>query len=137
MLALIPLFPLIGFLINGCWYAFGQAPAGRHKVHNAVPGVIASLAIFASFVVSVMVFFQLQGMPSEGRVVEQTLFSWMQIGKFNIDMGLRVDVLSTLFTLVITGVGTLIHVYSVGYMGHDESPGKFFAYLNLFCFAML
>ena len=137
MLALIPLFPLVGFLINGCWYAFGQAPKGRTKAHATVPGVIASLAIFASFVLSLVVFFQLQGMPEGSRVVDQMLFPWITVGTFNLDMGFRVDVLSTLFTLVITGVGTLIHIYSIGYMGHDETPGKFFAYLNLFCFAML
>jgi len=137
MLALIPLFPLLGFLINGCWYAFGQAPKGRTKASATVTGVIATLAIGAAFVVSLMMFLQLQGMPAEGRVVEQFLYHWMTIGSFNLDVTFRVDSLSTLFTLVITGVGTLIHLYSIGYMGHDETPGKFFAYLNLFCFAML
>ena len=76
-------------------------------------------------------------MPAEGRVIEQFLYHWITIGGFNLDVTFRVDSLSTLFTLVITGVGTLIHFYSIGYMGHDETPGKFFAYLNLFCFAML
>jgi NADH-quinone oxidoreductase subunit L len=137
MIALIPLFPLIGFLINGTWYAFGQAPAGRKKAGAALPGAIATLAIAASFVVSLTLFLQLQGMGEEHRVIEQTLFRWMTIGSFNVDMAFRLDSLNTLFTLVITGVGTLIHLYSVGYMGHDATPGKFFSYLNLFCFAML
>ena len=137
MLALIPLFPLVGFLINGSWYAFGQAPHGRKKASSVVTGTIATLAIFASFIVSVITFLQLHGMDAEHRVVEQVLFNWMHVGNLSIDMALRVDSLSTLFTLVITGVGTLIHLYSIGYMGHDESPGKFFCYLNLFCFAML
>jgi NADH-quinone oxidoreductase subunit L len=137
MLALIPLFPLIGFLINGTWYAFGQAPAGRKKAGSAVTGAIATLAIAASFVVSLMHFLQLQGMGEEHRVIEQTLYHWMTIGAFNLDMGFRLDSLNTLFTLVITGVGTLIHIYSIGYMSHDATPGKFFSYLNLFCFAML
>jgi NADH-quinone oxidoreductase subunit L len=136
MLALIPLFPLIGFLINGSWYAFGQAPRGRKKAGAAITGGIATIAIAASFVVSLLLFFQLQGM-GENRVIEQSLFKWMTIGSFNIEMAFRLDSLSTLFTLVITGVGTLIHLYSVGYMGHDATPGKFFSYLNLFCFAML
>src|SRR4051812_10946698 len=130
MLALIPLFPLIGFLINGCWYAFFQAPKGRHAAGATVPGIIASVAIFASFLVSLSLFFKLQAMPEDGRVIEQVLYNWMHIGtSFHLDMALRVDTLSTLFTLVITGVGTLIHVYSVGYMGHDATPGKFFSYL--------
>jgi NADH-quinone oxidoreductase subunit L len=136
MIALIPLFPLIGFLINGVWYAAGQAPAGRKKAHATIPGAIATLAIFASFIVSLVLFFHLQGMGEE-RVVEQFLFHWVTIGNFNIDIAFRLDSLNTLFTLVITGVGTLIHLYSIGYMGHDETPGKFFCYLNLFCFAML
>jgi NADH-quinone oxidoreductase subunit L len=137
MLALIPLFPLVGFLINGSWYAFGQAPAGCKKAGAGIPGVIATLAIFASFIVSLLMFLQLHGMGEEHRVIEQTLFHWMTVGSFNVDMGFRLDSLNTLFTLVITGVGTLIHLYSIGYMGHDATPGKFFAYLNLFCFAML
>jgi NADH-quinone oxidoreductase subunit L len=137
MIALIPLFPLVGFLINGLWYATSQAPEGKKAAGSAVPGVIASLSIFASFVVSLLLFLQLQGLPAEARVIEQNLFSWMKVGELSVDMTLRVDVLSTLFTLVITGVGTLIHIYSIGYMSHDATPGKFFAYLNLFCFAML
>src|SRR4051812_16734814 len=135
MLALIPVFPLIGFIINGTWYAFGQAPSGRKKAGSLIPGSIATCFIFLSFVVSVMVFNDLLRMGPEHRMVEQVLFPWITIGKFNLDMAFRVDSLSTLFTLVITGVGTLIHLYSIGYMGHDETPGKFFAYLNLFCFA--
>lgn len=137
MLAWIPLFPLLGFLINGCWYAFFQAPKSGRKVGALVPGLIASMAIFASFVVSLIVFFQLKDMPAEQRMLEQSLYNWIKVEGFSLDMAFRVDSLSTLFTLVVSGVGTLIHVYSIGYMGHDETPGKFFAFLNLFCFAML
>jgi NADH-quinone oxidoreductase subunit L len=137
MLALIPLFPLIGFAINGLWYALVQSRPGAKKASAGVTGMIASLAILGSFLVSLSVFLQLKGMPAESRVIEQTLFSWIQAGELSVPMSLRVDSLSTLFTLVISGVGFLIHVYSVGYMSHDETPGKFFSYLNLFCFAML
>jgi NADH-quinone oxidoreductase subunit L len=137
MIALIPLFPLVGFLINGAWYAFVQAAHGGRKAGAGVTGTIASLAIGASFVVSLLLFFQLKGMPEDGRLLEQALFSWMRVGSFNVDVGFRLDPLSSIFCLVITGVGTLIHVYSIGYMGHDATPGKFFSYLNLFCFAML
>ena len=137
MLALIPLFPLVGFLLNGSWYLFGQAPAGRHKAGAGVTGTLASLMIGLSFVVSALLFFQLTGMPAESRVIEQTLFPWIHAGDLNLLMTFRLDPLSSIFTLVITGVGTLIHIYSIGYMGHDATPGKFFAYLNLFCFAML
>lgn len=138
MLALIPLFPLVGFLINGSWYGFFQTRAGAHKSGSSLPGWIATVAICSSFVVSLLVFIQLYGMPAESRVLEQSVFHWITIGNaLSIDAAFRVDSLSTLFTLVITGVGTLIHLYSIGYMSHDESPTKFFAYLNLFCFAML
>jgi NADH-quinone oxidoreductase subunit L len=137
MLALIPLFPLIGFLINGSWYAFLQSPPGNKKAGATVPGVIATLAIAASFVVSVILFAQLGGMEGEGRAISQTIFPWINVGPLQIDMAFRLDSLNALFCLVITGVGTLIHLYSIGYMGHDATPGKFFAYLNLFCFAML
>jgi NADH-quinone oxidoreductase subunit L len=137
MLALIPLFPLIGFLINGLWYAFGQAPVGHKKAGTGITGAIATLSIFSSFIISVILFLQLSGMDAEHRVIEQVLYTWITVGALKLDMVFRLDSLSTLFTLVITGVGTLIHIYSIGYMSHDESPGKFFSYLNLFCFAML
>lgn len=133
----IPLLPLIGFLVNGSWYAFVQCRPGAKKAGATVPGLIATAAIFGAFIVSLNTFLELRAMPEGARVVEQLLFHWITVGSFNIDMTLRVDVLSTLFTLVITGVGTLIHIYSIGYMGHDATPGKFFSYLNLFCFAML
>lgn len=137
MLKWIPLLPLIGFAINGSWYALVQCRPGAKKSGASVPGIIATAAIFGSFLISLRIFLALKGQPEEGRVIEETLFSWMKIGDFDLKMALRIDSLSTLFTLVITGVGTLIHLYSIGYMGHDATPGKFFAYLNLFCFAML
>ena len=135
LIAWIPALPLIGFLINGIWYAFFQSPPGRKKAGALVPGVIATLAIFSAFLVSLMLFLDLRSMDT--KLVESNLFSWISVPGFTVDLILRVDTLSTLFTLVITGVGTLIHLYSIGYMGHDATPGKFFCYLNLFCFAML
>ncbi|MFZ9595180.1 MAG: hypothetical protein ACO3A2_03795 [Bdellovibrionia bacterium] len=119
MLSLIPLFPFIGFLINGSWYAFGQSQVGQKKSGSLIPGVIATVAILASFVISVTLFLELQGLDSEHRILEQVLFPWITVGSLNLNFVLRVDSLSTLFTLVITGVGTLIHLYSIGYMSHD------------------
>jgi NADH-quinone oxidoreductase subunit L len=132
MLAAILLFPLIGFLVNSVAIA-----ATKTKVSAAVSGSIATIAIFLSFVFSVSAFFGLTELSPESRVIEQVLFSWIHIGRFDLPFVLRLDPLSSLMTLVITGVGSLIHLYSIGYMGHDATPGKFFAYLNLFCFAML
>ena len=134
-LALIPLFPLLGFLINGLWYALAQGPNGKKNASVVPTGVIASLAIFMSFVVSVFFFSQLAG--AQGSVIEDVVFSWIKFGSFDLPFTLRMDQLTVIFCLVITGVGTLIHIYSIGYMGHDEAPGKYFAYLNLFCVAML
>lgn len=130
-------FPLLGFLVNGLWYAFGQMSKGQKAASAKITGVIGSFFIFLSFILSLILFFNLQQLPESSRFIEQTLFSWMQFQGFNLDFAFRVDALSSLFLLVITGVGTLIHVYSIGYMSHDEAPGKYFAYLNLFCASML
>jgi NADH-quinone oxidoreductase subunit L len=75
--------------------------------------------------------------PTEERAVTQKLFSWINVGTFNVDAGLLLDQLSICFVLLITGVGTLIHIYSISYMSHDENRRRFFAYLNLFIAAML
>ena len=137
MLALIVFFPLLGFLVNGFWYACFQAPTGGKKAGAVVTGVIASAAVMASFVISLFLFLSLKAMPEEARSIEQMIFPWIHFGAFQLDFVFRLDPLSSLFTLVVSGVGALIHIYSIGYMGHDATPGKFFAYLNLFCFAML
>src|SRR5437588_7893868 len=105
MLAWIPIFPLIGFLINGIWYAFFQAPRGKHAAGAGITGTIASVAIFASFAVALASFIHLTGLPPEERMIEQTLYSWMHVGDFNVDIAFRMDALSALFTLLITGVG--------------------------------
>jgi len=136
-LALIPGLPLLGFLINGLWYALIQTKPGADK-HKATPsGLIATGFIFLAFLVSVANFLSLKAMPEDARVLQQTLFTWIEVSNLSLDFSLKFDALSSLFALVITGVGTLIHLYSIGYMSHDEAPTKFFAYLNLFCFAML
>ena len=86
---------------------------------------------------SLVVFVTLLGRDAEDRQVGQTLYTWVEAGSFTVDIGLLYDPLSALFLLLITGVGSLIHVYSVGYMEHDERRRRFFAYLNLFVAAML
>lgn len=139
-LALIPGLPLIGFLINGLWYALFQTRKGANKHHAITSGILATLVVFGAFLISLQSFLSLKGMAASGveaPVIEQSLFQWIQTANLKIQFALKMDSLSALFALVITGVGTLIHLYSIGYMSHDESPSKFFAYLNLFCFAML
>ncbi len=130
-------FPLIGFLMNGLWYVFGQMSGKQKPADAKITGIIASVAIFSSFICAVILFFHLKSLPEDIRFLEQTLFSWMSFEGFNLDFTLRVDPLSSLFLLVISGVGTLIHIYSIGYMADDATPGKYFSYLNLFCAAML
>lgn len=132
MLAAILFFPLIGFLINSILIA--SAP---HKQKASVSGAIASSVLFASFVCAVACFVHLNQLEDHQRVIEETLFQWINVGGFHLPFVLRLDPLSSVMTLIITGVGFLIHVYSTGYMAHDATPGKFFCYLNLFCFAML
>lgn len=132
MLGLILALPLMGFLINGF---FGGVLKKRYSAN--VAGIIASTVIFVSFALSVTSFFQLTALPQESRVIEQTLFQWITTGDFSVPFTLRFDPLTAVMCLVVTGVGFLIHVYSIGYMGHDRTPSKFFAYLNLFSFAML
>ena len=130
MLALIPLFPLIGFVIN--------AMLGR-RLPKSVSGWLASLAMLASFAVSAMVVWQLVGLPAEERVIDQTLYTWLASGDFNLPLAFRLDPLSAVMILVVTGIGSLIHIYSTAYM-HDEVDSEFaryFSYLNLFASFML
>jgi len=99
--------------------------------------LLGCAAPIASFVISLAMFFALLGRDSDDRQVSQHLFTWFQVGSFDISYDLLYDPLSALFLLLITGVGSLIHVYSIGYMAHDERRRRFFGYLNLFVAAML
>jgi NADH-quinone oxidoreductase subunit L len=126
---LIPLFPLIGFLINGL--------LGKKIKNETVIGSIGAFAVLCSFIVSVMTFLKLIGLPAEERVVNVKIFTWMTAGNFNADIAFLIDPLSCLMLLVVTGIGFLIHVYSIGYMHGEEGFYRFFAYLNLFVFSML
>ncbi|WP_284252708.1 NADH-quinone oxidoreductase subunit L [Litorihabitans aurantiacus] len=99
--------------------------------------LLATLASAAAFVVGLLVVLEVVGQSPEARVNDVHLFSWIPAGELSIDAGLRVDPLSLTFVMLITFVGTLIHVYSIGYMSHDVARRRFFAYLNLFVAAML
>ena len=123
---LVPLFPLIGFLINGIFWK---------RMPKNLGGLIGCIAILASFCVSLGIFFEVKNATAPFPPV--VLFEFIQSGKLNIPFAFQVDALSSLFLLIITGVGFLIHVYSTSYMHHDEGMVKYFAYLNLFVFSML
>jgi len=130
MLALIPLFPFLGFVVN--------ATMGR-RLPKGVSGGLASLAMLASLAVSLITVLQLRGLSPDARAIEQSLYTWIASGDLNIGLSFRVDPLSAVMILVITGIGSLIHIYSTAYM-HDEVDSEFaryFSYLNLFASFML
>ena len=123
---LVPMFPLLGFLLNGLL---------RNSLSKPLAGIIGSGSILASFIVSVMIFMQVKS-GSTGVV---TLFDFISFGKTSIPFAFQVDQLSSLFLLIITGIGFLIHVYSTAYMQEEKEAhyARYFAYLNLFVFSML
>jgi len=98
---------------------------------------LGCLASVGSFVLGAVLFFALLGKPGDARSYDQHVYTWIPVPGFSADAGFHLDQLSIVFVLLITGVGSLIHIYSVGYMAHDEQRRKFFAYLNLFLAAML
>jgi NADH-quinone oxidoreductase subunit L len=126
LIGLVPLFPLIGFLINGF---FGK------KMSKGLSGAIACISVLASLIISVLAFVELHNSPVKSNVIN--LFSWIDSGTLNIPFEFLYDPLSALFLLIITGIGFLIHVYSTGYMHDDDGFARFFTYLNLFVFFML
>ncbi len=128
----IPLLPLIGFLINGLGARADLTPARVRRIHW-----IACLAPFGSFLISVFAFTKLLGLPAEGRLLTDTVFTWIAAGNFTANLTFSLDPLSSVMTLVVTGVGFLIHVYSIGYMHGDGSYSRYFSYLNLFMAMML
>jgi NADH-quinone oxidoreductase subunit L len=99
--------------------------------------LLGCLAALASFAVGVVLFVDMLGHDAEHRLVHETFFSWVPVAGLHVDFGLQLDQLSMCFVLLITGVGSLIHIYSIGYMADDPNRRRFFAYLNLFLAAML
>jgi NADH-quinone oxidoreductase subunit L len=125
---LIPLFPLAGFAVLA---AFGK------KIGRPLSGWLATAMVFASFVVACVVFAGLFERSPARRSFTQHFFTWLNVDKLHIGVGILVDPLSMTMVAFVTGVSTLIHLYSIGYMEHDEQFPKFFIYLNLFVFSML
>jgi len=166
---LVPVLPLIGFLINGWLSLSAAAPIGpkdpsaaghdahgqehgqQHDAHGAhgddhhtvarhkyagIVSIVGPGVLALSFGLSVAIFMAMLGVSHEAPFV-RTLFSWMPAGELSVDAALQIDPLSMVMTLVVTGVGTLIHLFSVGYMRDDPGYPRYFAYLNLFIFFML
>lgn len=133
---LLVAFPALGALI--------LLVAGRRA--NGWGHILGCATVIASFVYGVLLFSSIAGMPEGGQVRELHMFSWIPVNALQVDFGLRLDPLSMVFVLLITGVGSLIHIYSIGYMAHDQEGRtgrdnterrRFFGYLNLFVAAML
>src|SRR3954447_14376988 len=131
LLWLVIALPLLGavILLIGGPLARGRLDKNGHLIGAALPVL--------SFVLSLALFFGLLGRDSDDRQVHQHLYTWFQAGGLKVGADLLYDPLSALFLLLITGVGSLIHIYSIGYMEHDPRRTRFFGYLNLFVAAML
>ncbi|SEL52131.1 NADH-quinone oxidoreductase subunit L [Parapedobacter koreensis] len=127
---LIPLLPLLGFLINGL---------GRNVLPKSLVGIIGSGVVLVSFLLSCGVFSVVYGARQAGEAATftQSIFDWISAGDLHVSLSFLVDPLSAIMLLIVTGIGFLIHVYSTGYMKHDAGFAKFFAFLNLFIFFML
>ena len=128
LISLVPLLPLLGFLVIGL--------SGKRLSHG-VASTIACGVVLISFVISIELFAQLLSVPEDQRSFQVMLTPWITAGNFSVNISFLVDPLSSVMLLIITGVGFLIHVYSVGYMHGDAGFNKFFSYLNLFVFFML
>lgn len=127
---LVPLLPLIGFLINGL---------GRNALPKSIIGVVGSGVVLLAFLVSAAIFGDVYAARQAGDVASYTipLFEWFTVANLNVSLSFLVDPLSSIMLLIVTGIGFLIHLYSIGYMKADPGFGKYFAYLNLFVFFML
>lgn len=121
----IILLPLVGFLINGLFGA---------KMPKMAVGGLATAAVFASFCIALSLFL---GFSKESQPVIVRAFEWFTVNGMQINFGFQIDQLSLMMILIITGIGSLIHLYSIGYMSHDPGFYRFFTYLNLFIFSML
>lgn len=128
LISILILTPLVGFFINGL----------RWKSENCkLAGTIATSAIFISFLAAVTLVAKLIKLPEAERQFTAHFFDWIHVGSFQANAAFLVDQISAVMILIITGVGTLIHLFSMGYMSHDKRPAKYFAYLNFFIFNML
>ena len=130
LLLLAALAPLVGAILVGLWgTALGGNVLGRRASH-----CLAILGVFVSFVLSA---WTLWVVSTTGQRYEETLYSWMQIGSLNMEVGFLIDGLSSLMMCVVTFVSLMVHIYTMGYMEEDEGYNRFFAYISLFTFAML
>ncbi|MCK4224643.1 MAG: NADH-quinone oxidoreductase subunit L [candidate division Zixibacteria bacterium] len=134
---LVPLFPLIGFLINGLIALSQKSALDERSPVKGLVSWIGCTSVGLSFLTSIVIFFQLSALPAGERVVQKIAFPWILSGKFHIDIGFLLDPLSSVMILVVSGVGFFIHLYSIGYMAEDRGYARYFSFMNLFTFFML
>jgi NADH-quinone oxidoreductase subunit L len=127
-LYLIPLFPLIGFLLNGLFLG---------RINKKLVSSIACGSVGLSFIFGIKYFLDLLSLPENARVIENIFFTWIPSGQFHANISFLFDPLSAVMVLVVAGVSFIIHIYSIGYMRDDYGYGRYFTYLNLFVFSML
>lgn len=126
---LVTLLPLLGFFINGLF--------GKKLRNEKLIGTISTLAVFIPFIIGVITFYELLSLDPGSRHIILSYYNWITAGSFSVNYAYLVDPLSISLVLIVTGIGSLIHFYSIGYMHGDKGFAKFFAFLNLFIFAML
>ena len=129
---LIPLFPLLGAAINATCGWWLQRKFGKPIIHTIAVGTMV-----CSFAVACFAFAKMLGLPGEERFLQNTLWTMLTAGPVHVDLAFALDPLGMMMVLVVTGIGTLIHIFSIGYMAEDSAYWRFFAYLNLFIFSML
>lgn len=135
LLFLIPFLPLLGAIISGLFALYYS-----HKENGANDKTIAYISCFMPILSSILAFFyfyKLHGLPEDNRFIISNLFTWISSGNLNINFELLLDPLSAVMIIIVTFVGSLIHIYSVGYMDKDRGFARYFSYLNLFTFSML
>lgn len=123
-LKIIPIFPLFAFLINGLFL--------KSQAKNSIAGIISFAGTFISFIFVCLLFPHVQNGP-----ISAHLWQWISFSTFNFEIKFLLDQLSVILAIMVTGIGSLITLFAIGYMDHDERPGKFFSYLSLFIFSML
>ncbi len=133
-LGMIPLFPLLGAVVIGVLHVF---TCKRWRLPQLVYCLLACVGPAMSFFLALRVFMELRALPVDERFFSYKAFTWFSVGDLHLNMGFLADPLSSLMLLFVTFIGTLIHIYSIGYMDGDKTYGKFFAYMNLFLGSML
>ncbi|UCE03044.1 MAG: NADH-quinone oxidoreductase subunit L, partial [Candidatus Latescibacterota bacterium] len=132
--------PLVTFLVNSAIAVVTRRRGDEESpwpAPRAAVGFIACLGPAVAFILSLVAWWQLRALDESSRELTQTLYTWIESGRLRIDVGFTIDPLSALMLLFVTGVGTLIHIYSTGYMREDDGSVRYFSYLNLFMFAMI